>query len=178
MKKQDIETQLLAYKTDFEEEQQYIIQVQNFLNRNNDFYQKTNLKGHLTGSAWVVSEDRKQVLLIHHKKLNMWIQPGGHADDSDENLMETARREAVEECGLAELKLVSTSIFDVDVHQIPEKGSVPSHIHYDIRFAFETNPNLDFNIDKSEILDAQWVDIQLLKGENTQRSIQRMALKM
>ena len=103
MKKQNIETQLLAYKTDFEDENQYIIQVQSFLEHNDDFYQRSNLKGHLTGSAWVVSEDRKQVLLIHHKKLNMWIQPGGHADDSDENLVETARREAIEECGLKEL---------------------------------------------------------------------------
>ena len=67
-------------------------QTLDFLTRTESFWQRSTLEGHLTGSAWVVSPNRTQALLIHHAKLDRWFQPGGHAEDSDASLAETARR--------------------------------------------------------------------------------------
>src|SRR6478736_4039642 len=80
-----------------------------------DAYQRTHLPGHITGSAFIVSEDLSQTLLVHHAKLNRWLQPGGHAD-GDVNVTRVAMREANEETGLQHLKLSSDQIFDIDIH--------------------------------------------------------------
>ena len=49
--------------------------------------------GHFTASAFVLSPDRRELILIHHKKLGIWVQPGGHVETSDEDLLSAARRE-------------------------------------------------------------------------------------
>jgi NUDIX domain len=136
----NIELDLLkSHQTAFPEEIMFRQQILDFLQKNDDFYQRSNLAGHLTGSAWILSPDEKSALLIHHKKLNKWLQPGGHADDNDDDLSKTAQREAIEECGLKHIFLLKSGVFDVDVHQIPEKGIIPAHFHYDIRFLCKTN---------------------------------------
>ncbi len=164
------------YTTIFEEEQAFRLKIIAFLAQNPAFYQRTTLSGHVTGSAWIVSADFKKALLIHHKKLNIWIQPGGHADDTDESLLHTAAREAAEECGVA-VAALQNQIFDVDVHFIPQKNEVPGHFHYDFRYIFVADEKAKKTIDTTEINDAQWVDIESLIHENTAQSIRRMAIK-
>lgn len=88
-------------------------------------------EGHLTGSALVVDE-RARVLLTHHRKLDRWLQLGGHCD-GDGNLAATALREAVEESGIRELAVVPR-ILDLDVHAIPAHGAEPEHLHLDVRY--------------------------------------------
>ncbi|MEM8993178.1 MAG: NUDIX hydrolase [Acidobacteriota bacterium] len=90
------------------------------------------LEGHLTASALVVDEALESVVLLHHKKLGRWLQPGGHCD-GDANLAGVAWREASEETGLDHLELVPR-IFDLDIHEIPERPGVPAHLHLDTRF--------------------------------------------
>ena len=46
--------------------------------------------GHITGSAWLVDPTRTQLLLTHHRKLDMWLQLGGHSDGE----MDTVGRQA------------------------------------------------------------------------------------
>src|SRR5436189_5409859 len=74
--------------------------------------------GHFTASAFVLSPDRRDLVLIHHKKLGIWVQPGGHVEPSDDDLLGAARREVLEEVGLAELESLSRDqgslLFDVD----------------------------------------------------------------
>ncbi|QDT70498.1 NUDIX domain protein [Planctomycetes bacterium MalM25] len=110
-----------------------------------DCFERTCRPGHLTGSAWVVSADRERHLLLHHGKLDKWLQPGGHADGQTD-LATVARREVEEETGLRELELISDSHglapLDVDVHDIPERrdaaGNVKetAHEHHDVRYLF------------------------------------------
>lgn len=87
---------------------------------------------HFTASAWLVSGDGERALLLHHRKLDRWLQPGGHAD-GEADLARVALREAAEETGLARLA-VEDAIFDLDAHRIPPRGSEPEHWHYDVRF--------------------------------------------
>lgn len=97
-----------------------------------DAHLRSRLEGHLTGSALVLSSDLTQVLLLHHRKLRRWLQPGGHCD-GDANLMSVAWREAREESGIDGLELVP-EVIDVDIHKIPARPGEPAHLHLDTRF--------------------------------------------
>ncbi|MBK9018219.1 MAG: NUDIX hydrolase [Saprospiraceae bacterium] len=167
---------LEQHKTSFPEEADFRQQVLDFVLLNDEFWQRTTFAGHLTGSAWVLSSDGGSVLLIHHKKLDRWLQPGGHVDEVDETVAETALREAAEECGLKDLTLLSSRLFDVDVHEIPERGQEPAHFHHDLRFAFQAG-GMDFDANFLEVKNIRWVSLAELVGEDTEQSIRRMALK-
>jgi 8-oxo-dGTP pyrophosphatase MutT (NUDIX family) len=92
--------------------------------------------GHLTGSAFVLSPDGAQVLLLHHRKLDRWLQPGGHAEAGEAEGEDVALREAREETGIAALRLLpgAPRPVDVDVHVIPARGGEPAHLHLDLRY--------------------------------------------
>lgn len=130
--------------------------------------------GHITGSAWVVNHSRGKVLLTHHRKLNRWLQLGGHAD-GDEDPLRVAIREGEEESGLALLPL-SESIFDVDIHEIPARRADPAHLHFDIRFALIVRDSDAFVVgDESHALE--WVAIDRLHDVTDEPSMLRMAHK-
>jgi 8-oxo-dGTP pyrophosphatase MutT (NUDIX family) len=88
---------------------------------------------HFTGSALVVSADGSRALLHHHRKLDRWLQFGGHCD-GDENVLRVAQREALEEAGIEGLIVASARPFDLDIHKIPAHRDEPEHFHYDVRY--------------------------------------------
>ncbi len=146
----------------------------------------TSRPGHVTGSAWIVSPDRCQTLLIHHRKLDRWLQPGGHAD-GDPNVAAVALREAQEETGLTSLRLVyptnspatpyqSPPIFDVDVHVIPARNDGPEHLHYDIRFLVEADPTEGFGV-SDEIKNIRWLPLSAVVDYTDSESIFRLLRK-
>ncbi len=98
-------------------------------------FDRTLLVGHVTGSAWIVDRGLDAAVLVHHRKLDKWLQPGGHAD-GDADVRRVALREATEETGLAGLANASPGIYDIDVHTIPARAGEPQHEHFDLRFAF------------------------------------------
>ena len=131
--------------------------------------------GHLTGSAWIVDASRTRTLLTHHRKLNKWLQLGGHAD-GDLDLAAVAMREALEESGLSNLRLVSTALFDVDRHLIPARKDEPGHWHYDLRFTIEADPGEAFVV-SDESHDLAWVELERMAEFNREESMLRMARK-
>ena len=136
---------------------------------------RAQLLGHLTGSAWIVDATRTRTLLTHHRKLDKWLQLGGHAD-GDPDLLAVALREAQEESGLTRLRVVSPELFDVDRHWIPERKSEPGHYHYDLRFMIEADPAEPLTV-SSESKDLAWVEVAQVTSLNAEESMARMVRK-
>ena len=146
-----------------------------FLEQRNCF-SNTNFNGHFTASAWIVNQHKNKVLMTHHKKLNMWLQLGGHAD-GECDLLNAALREAKEESGIESFKIISNQIFDLDIHDIPNIDSQPSHKHYDVRFLFEANSENEKIIVSEESNDVAWIDLSKACKKNSESSIKRMVEK-
>ncbi len=126
-------SRLRDLQTASEEEARYRQQIIEFISRQPRFYDRKLACGHVTGSAWIVDPQYSRALLVHHRKLDRWLQPGGHIEN-DATVLDTALREAREECGLAAIRPVSEAVFDVDVHLIPARAKESAHFHYDVRF--------------------------------------------
>lgn len=136
---------------------------------------RTCLEGHLTASAWIVDPARARTLLTHHRKLDRWLQLGGHVD-GEADLAAAAMREAQEESGLARLRWVSAEVFDVDRHRIPARGAEPEHWHFDVRFLIEADPTVPLQI-SSESKDLAWVRLEEVARLNPEESLVRMVRK-
>lgn len=146
-----------------------------FIAAHPDCLWRTCLDGHLTASAWIVDPARTCTLLTHHRKLDRWLQLGGHAD-GEADLLTAALREAREESGLASVGAVGAEIFDVDLHRIPARKAEPEHWHFDVRFLFTADPEEPFAVsDESHAL--AWVPLAELSRYSTEESLARMARK-
>jgi 8-oxo-dGTP pyrophosphatase MutT (NUDIX family) len=133
------------------------------------------MPGHLTGSAWILSPDRRLTLLTLHRKLGKWLQLGGHAD-GEADLLSVAMREAREESGLARIRAVAAAVFDVDRHWIPPHGGEPGHWHHDLRFMLEADPSEPLSVsDESRAL--AWVEVAAVPALNPEESMARMVSK-
>lgn len=171
----DIVTGLLNdYREQYPIEAATIEQYQRFIAANPDCFERTLLCGHATGSAWLVNPALTHVLLTHHRKLNIWVQLGGHADGNGD-LLDVALREAREESGIAKIDVFSPKLFDIDIHAIPERGNEPAHYHYDARFALVAS-TCEFTVSE-ESHDLAWVEIASLEEKTQEPSMLRMASK-
>jgi 8-oxo-dGTP pyrophosphatase MutT (NUDIX family) len=132
--------------------------------------------GHLTASAFVLSPERDQVLLIFHRKLGIWIQPGGHIEPSDTSLRGAALREVREEVGLDLSEALEAAVFDLDIHGIPARKLEPFHEHFDVRFCFQA-PSLNFSA-SPEVVDARWVELSKIDQVTSDESVLRAARKL
>lgn len=150
--------------------------------------------GHVTGSALVVSSDGSKVLLLLHRKLNKWLQLGGHSDGNPDP-MAVAKREAHEESGLAELypfpwhrSFENLSIcqqipdyetlpFDLDIHEIPARKSEAAHLHFDVRFLFQAGASHDL-IPNEEAKDLRWLSLDEAVQLTNERSMRRQFDKL
>jgi 8-oxo-dGTP pyrophosphatase MutT (NUDIX family) len=163
------------YARRFPQESAAVALFGDFMRSRADAAVRESADAHLTGSAWLVSADGARVLLTHHRKLERWLQLGGHAD-GDADLARVALREAEEESGLPDL-VVEPAIFDLDRHRIPARGDVAAHWHYDVRYVVRACGSEDFVV-SAESHALAWRSIgELAHDGSSDESLRRMALK-
>ena len=129
--------------------------------------------GHVTGSAFVAHAAEAAVALIHHAKLDLWVQPGGHVEPGDSTVEDGARREVTEEIGIEQLSALG--VVDVDVHVFPTHGDQPTHRHFDVRYGFRAGS--DRLVAGDGVHEARWVSVDeaLSMDESVARAVRRMA---
>ena len=124
---------------------------------------RRNSQGHITGSAYVVDLTAQKILLIFHRGLQRWLQPGGHLEEAEMPWIGAAR-EAREETGVQSLSLLpwhaqnANAPLDFEVHTIPKniaKGE-PQHFHYDFRYVFFSKSNEVLKPQLEEVAQARW----------------------
>jgi len=177
MHRQELLQLLKQYQPRFMDEMAFVKRSIGYIEQHEDCFYRELMPAHVTGSAWVVNPDRTRVLMMHHKKLNQWFQPGGHAD-GDADIIRVALKETEEETGInaEHIKLVDGSIFDVDIHTIAPYGNDPEHEHIDIRFLLEIDDRIAVpgNDESHEVL---WIDLLAVSHYNRNRSTYRMLEK-
>jgi 8-oxo-dGTP pyrophosphatase MutT (NUDIX family) len=131
------------------------------------FARTTFAPGHFTGSVFVFSADTGRVLLHHHRRLDRWLQMGGH-DEGECDPAATALREGREESGLDDLVLLSPAILDLDVHAIPPARGEAAHSHFDVRYAAVTRSDSSARADAAESLALAWLPL----GEAAARMVE------
>lgn len=133
---------------------------------------------HFTASALVVDVEAAHVALLHHAKLQKWLQPGGHIESSDAGLLHRAAlREAKEETG-CDVRLYHSPprLLDVDVHLIPARADEPAHHHLDLRFLVvaENPKNLMLTAEATAV---QWLSFDAAISLAEDPALRRMIRK-
>ena len=165
-----------------------------FLETNPRAFERSLEVGHVTASALITSPDYKKLVLLLHKKLNMWIQLGGHADGNPLTF-DVSKKEASEEAGINEFDLVAyhqvlftplTSElsnmnalpFDIDIHTIPARKDEPEHLHYDVRYLFMADPEKTSLRKNYESKALRWLSLDEARRLTDEDSMRRQFHKL
>jgi 8-oxo-dGTP pyrophosphatase MutT (NUDIX family) len=175
MKRKSLINLLQTYFPAFPEELEYKSRMLEFIHAHEDCFERSLNIGHLTASSWLLNHDGSKALLMHHAKLNRWLQLGGHADGASD-LLTVALKEAREESGIQAIRPLSPEIFDIDIHLIPENPKEKAHYHYDVRFLLqvETDEKIQKNHESKEL---RWIAKELSQLPTGEPSIIRMFTK-
>jgi 8-oxo-dGTP pyrophosphatase MutT (NUDIX family) len=172
---------LARYEARFPSEREVAARIRQLVVEHEDCFDRACRPGHVTASAWVTTPARDRVLLVHHRKLDRWLQPGGHADGQSD-VPAAALREAVEETGLGRLRLSddpSITPLDLDVHIIPARydsaGALvdDAHEHHDVRFLVIADGELTPQV-SDESHDVRWFTEEELYAAIDEESVLRM----
>lgn len=131
-----------------------------------NLFNRKNFEGHITASGFICCPNNNELLLLRHKALNIFLQPGGHVKEEDEDLISAARREVAEETGLKNLKIISISDdinvpLDIHSHPIPtrEENQEAAHYHHDFGYLFVIDQPENIELNYSESNSFKWVSI-------------------
>jgi 8-oxo-dGTP pyrophosphatase MutT (NUDIX family) len=155
-----------------QEEQLAKERIIEFVTHYPDCFERSLEIGHITASSWLLNKDHTRVLLMHHAKLNLWVQLGGHCDGNPD-VLEVAIKEAQEESGVMNIEPLLHGIFDIDVHLIPANSKEKEHYHYDIRFLLHITSDEDF-VQNSESKELRWVGRNREELPANEQSVIRM----
>jgi len=152
-------TELLGnYQSTDSHQQDYKQKMLEFLHSSINCFSRENQTGHFTASAFVINKQGDKFLLMHHAKLDKWLQLGGHCD-GDPDILSVAIKEAQEESGCQRIKPMSTEVFDLDIHYIPATANIVEHLHYDVRFLLQIDDNSMIKSNK-ESKDLRWFSVK------------------
>jgi 8-oxo-dGTP pyrophosphatase MutT (NUDIX family) len=178
--------ELRAYRLEAEAddaERASLARLLEFVSTAPDPLSRTASTSHVTGSTVVAAPGGRAFLLVRHRRLGRWLQPGGHVDPEDASVRAAALREAREETGASDIEPIDDGkgILDVDVHPIPAFEDRPAHIHYDIRYLAisrsEAGPG-----EEAEVTAVAWLTLEesLARGVDASlaRSLRKAATRL
>jgi len=133
-----------------------------YINKFDDVLTRKNETCHFTASSWIVNKQRTKVLMIYHNIYKSWAWTGGHCDGDDDTL-HVALKEAKEESGLENIKIlsdkpVSIEIVSVDGH-VKRGKYVSTHVHLNITYLLEADENDKLKIKEDENSGVKWINI-------------------
>lgn len=150
-----------------------------FARRKADPFDRSDPEGHFTGSGLVAGPALERVVLLDHRKLGMWLQPGGHAEHGETAGVEVAIREAREETGLAVAPHpAAAGLVDVDVHEIPAGEAMPAHRHLDLRYVLVADPDRSPRPPEAEALEADWFTLDAARKLDLDPGLERLLGKV
>lgn len=170
MKRQLLLQQLQEYKKSeliTQQETQFLQQFNTLITNTPTCFERSNI-GHITSSAWIINAERTHALLTHHKKLNIWVQLGGH-NDGNPDCKAMALQEAHEESGINNFTFLHDGIFDIDIHPIPGTCAY----HYDVRFLLQAPENSQYQV-SAESHDLAWILLDKIHEYSNEASVLRM----
>jgi 8-oxo-dGTP pyrophosphatase MutT (NUDIX family) len=165
---------LLQQYTPTEEESSHCKEILQFVQAHPHCFLRSLEVGHITSSAWLLNKTGSHALLLHHKKLDSWLQLGGHCD-GESDVLAVAIKEAQEESGILGILPVSEDIFDVDIHYIPPYNGTKEHWHYDVRFLLQVTSDEHLKLNE-EANALRWIskNKEDLYALSKSRSLERM----
>ena len=182
MHRRELLTLLDRYNNRYPQEREMSQRIRDLVSSHADCFDRTCRPGHVTASAWVVTASRERVLLVHHRKLDRWLQPGGHADGQTD-VAAAALREANEETGLRRLRLSDESQsplpLDLDVHIIPARYNAAgeliedAHEHHDVRLLVIADGDITPRV-SDESHAVRWYTADELQQITDEESVLRM----
>lgn len=178
MNREEVLAALARYAPADAREAESLAWIRQFVAAPADPFARENPEGHVTASAVVARPDGSAFLVVFHRKLSRWLQPGGHTEQEDASAFDTALREAREETGIARFDApLGETIFDVDVHAIPAHGRDSAHHHFDVRFLLtgQGEPNPGASDDPSRPM--RWMSLEEALGSGGDASLARAIAK-
>lgn len=179
MRRRDLERRLRSHRPADATERAFVGRALDLLGTAQDPFDRASWEpGHVTASGYVLSPDGDALLLVRHRVLGRWLQPGGHVEPSDVDVVEASRREVREETGIFEMQPIGASdaLLDIDIHPIPARVGQPAHEHFDVRFLFRARS--DGIRSGSDAGEVAWVRLGDVPGRCPGASMSRVLDKI
>ena len=158
----DFKKMLEAYVPYNEQEENDKEMMLKYIDTFEDVLTRENRMCHFTASSWIVNKERTKILMIYHKIYDSWAWTGGHCD-GDSDMLHVAVKEAIEETGVENFKVLSDGIFGIEIVSVDghvKRGKyVPTHLHLNISYLLEADEHDALRIKEDENSGVKWVDI-------------------
>lgn len=143
-----------------EADKKYMVEMYDLLG--DKLFSRESLATHFSASCWITNQDHTKVLMNYHNLYKNWGWLGGH-NDNDKDFLYVALKEAHEESGLKNIKVlcnepISLEILPVAYHM--KKGKfVSSHTHMNLTYLFEASDKEELVIKPDENSGLKWVSL-------------------
>ena len=159
----NIEEQIADYKPYNEQEAHDQVVMRQLFATQPDLFTRENQVAHMTASSWLLNATHDKVLMIYHNIYHSWAWTGGHAD-GDRDLLAVAKREAMEETGVTEIRVISEDIFSLEILTVDghEKRGVyvPSHLHLNVTYLLEADEGEALTVKPDENSGVRWFTLE------------------
>lgn len=148
--------------------------ILHYLSEGKDALCRSDIIAHFTTSAWITDPSRRLVLMAFHNIYKHWAWIGGHAD-GEGDLLAVAKREAVEETSVQDLKTVSSAPVSLEVLGVPShirRGEIVSaHLHFNVTYLFEADPDSPVFIKADENSAVGWRTIDQILSPSSEEEM-------